>query len=159
LPGSTAFFPSPLAKRAEPRAPCKNSRRVPRREAMPMHYTIDPARRLVLCIAEGRYTDDDARAHQEKLRKDPAFDPTFDQIIDMTRTTEIALTPGCLSDLITTQPFKIGVRRAMIVANPVQYGTSRMIGGMAGARTTHFRIFSTQAEALAWFAEDRPART
>jgi hypothetical protein len=125
---------------------------------MPMHYTIDPARRLVVCVAEGRYTDEDARAHQEKLRKDPAFDPSFDQIIDLTQTAEIAITAGCLSDLITTQPFKIGVRRAMIVASPVQYGTSRMIGGMAGARPTHFRIFSTRAEALIWLAEERPGR-
>jgi hypothetical protein len=122
---------------------------------MPTHYTIDPVLRVVLCVAEGRYSDEDARANQDKLRKDPNFDPTFDQIYDLTQATEVAVTSACMADLVVTQPFKIGIRRAMIVANPVQYGISRMIAGMAGARARYFRIFSTRAEALAWLAQPR----
>lgn len=123
---------------------------------MPTHYTIDRVLHVVLCKAEGRVTDDDARAHQEKLRKDPSFDPTCDLIWDVTGTTEIALTAAGISDMITTQPFAPGIRRAVIVATPIQYGMTRMVSNMAGTRDDLFRIFSTRAEALAWLAEPQP---
>ncbi len=58
---------------------------------MPATYEIDKQRRLVITTGSGRITLANALAHQEKLRKDPDFDPRFSQIMDLTRITEFAL--------------------------------------------------------------------
>jgi hypothetical protein len=60
---------------------------------VPLHYTIDCERRLVISVAEGRLTLADVDTHQKGQLADPQFDPTFDQIGDVSRVSEIALSP------------------------------------------------------------------
>jgi len=54
-------------------------------------YEIDKQRRLVISTALGAITFADLLAHQDKLLRDPDFDPSFSQIIDFTRITSLVL--------------------------------------------------------------------
>ncbi len=44
---------------------------------MPAYYKIDKERRVVMSTVAGVFTLADGLAHQEKLLKDPHFDPSF----------------------------------------------------------------------------------
>jgi hypothetical protein len=59
---------------------------------MPAYFKIDKERRLVMSVAADVFTIDDALAHQEKLLKDPDFDPSFSQLWDLTQITKWEIT-------------------------------------------------------------------
>ena len=50
---------------------------------MPAYYKIDKERRVVMSTVAGVFTLADGLAHQEKLLKDPHFDPSFSEFIDL----------------------------------------------------------------------------
>ena len=54
---------------------------------MPVTYAIDPARRLVLNTGYGILTDADLRATQRRMVEDPAFQPSYSQLFDLTSYT------------------------------------------------------------------------
>ncbi len=55
---------------------------------MPADYKVDTSKRMVFSIAYGIITDEDVYAHQEKLRDDPDFDPSFSQLVDCAGVTK-----------------------------------------------------------------------
>ena len=59
---------------------------------MPVEYIIDKGRRLVISTAWGQVTFAEARAHQERLRDDPDFDPEFNQFLDATDVSALDIT-------------------------------------------------------------------
>jgi hypothetical protein len=60
---------------------------------MPIYYTIDHERRLVVAAADGVVSDEDVFGHQREVwsRTELAW---YDEIIDMTHATEIAVPHG-----------------------------------------------------------------
>jgi len=118
---------------------------------MPATYEIDKQRRLVITTGSGRITLANALAHQEKLRKDPDFDPRFSQIMDLTRITEFALEANDIRRLAQGTIFFRESRRAIIASSDLVYGFGRMfeilreIVGENG-----IRVFRDLGEALDW---------
>jgi hypothetical protein len=125
---------------------------------MPASYRLDPARRLVLTHSSGVLTDREVRDVYEAIRKDPAFEPTFQQLCDLRDVTEITATVETLRDLARSHIFAAGTRRAFVVARDVDYGMSRLFQAYAleGAVLEVFRDIE-KAEMWLGLRASRPA--
>ena len=118
---------------------------------MPAFYKIDKGRRLVLSTGSGVFSLADALSHQEKLSKDPEFDPSFSQIADFTHVTRIELSTDDIRQLAQRGIFSAHSRRAFIMPNETAFGMGRMfeiLRGLEGERG--LCIFRTLDEALDW---------
>jgi hypothetical protein len=118
---------------------------------MPAFYNIDKDRKLVMSSGAGKLTADDLMGHQDRLLKDPDFDPTYSQVIDLTHITEHHIEPEDVRDLAKRNVFSSTSRRAIVVQDDLQYGLARMFEihrDIAGE--TGIRVFRDLDEALNW---------
>ena len=93
---------------------------------MPLSYVIDKHRGLVTSTASGVLSYADIAAHQEGLKKDPDFDPKFDQLFDGTAVTKIELTAGEVQTIARQRLFAAGSRQAFATSTEFAYGMARM---------------------------------
>jgi hypothetical protein len=123
---------------------------------MPAFYKIDKERKLVMSSGSGVLTREDLLGHQERLLKDPEFDPTFSQLSDFTQITEVDLTAEDVRLAAQKNIFSQHSRRAMLVKDDLQFGFARMFEihrELAGEKG--IRVFRNIDEALDWvFAKD-----
>ncbi len=118
---------------------------------MPATYEIDKQRRLVITTGLGRITLANALEHQEKLRKDPDFDPSFSQIMDLTQVTEFALEAYDIRRIAQTTIFSRESRRAIIASSDLVYGFGRMFEILREiAGENGIRVFRNLDEAIDW---------
>ena len=124
---------------------------------MPALYKIDKERRLVMSTGWGVLTLADSLAHQRKLLKDPDFDPSYSQLLDVTHVTDVDLSIEDIRGLAVTKVFSADSRRAILVNNDLQFGLSRMFEVFReGMGETGIRVFRNLEEALEWIlATDR----
>ncbi len=119
---------------------------------MPGYYTIDRERRLVISTATGDFTDSDLVGHEKVLRKDTAFDPSFDQLADFTGVTKVEITSAGLKTAAELHIFSAESRRAIVVASNEIFGLARMFQtfrDLSGGRE-RMEIFRNRDEALRW---------
>jgi hypothetical protein len=123
---------------------------------MPAFYKIDKERKLVMSSGSGVLTREDLFGHQERLLKDPEFDPTFSQLLDFTHITKVDITPEDVRLAARKTIFSPQSHRAMLVKDDLQFGLARMfeihreLNGEKG-----IRVFRNIDEALDWvFAKD-----
>lgn len=93
---------------------------------MPAEYTIDKSKKMVFSVAHGILTDQDAFSHQDKLRNDPDFDPSFWQLADFTDVSQTHVSTNAVRILSERNPFGDGSRRAFVAPQNITYGLSRM---------------------------------
>jgi len=93
---------------------------------MPASYKIDKELRLVTTIGSGRLRLGDALAHQESLRKDPDFDPSFSQLMDLTQVTQYDIDSNDIHKLTHRGVFSPTSRGAILVEGDLGYGFGRM---------------------------------
>ncbi|MFI5363897.1 MAG: hypothetical protein ACHQ49_18190 [Elusimicrobiota bacterium] len=118
---------------------------------MPFHYTIDKNRKLVLTTEVGVFTLVDALAHQEQLRWDPNFVPTYRQLMDLSGVTKIALRPQDLRKLAERPIFAPNTRRAILSPNEDVSGIAEMFASFReGFGDRGIRVFRKLDDALAW---------
>jgi hypothetical protein len=118
---------------------------------MPATYEIDKQRRLVITTALGTITYADLLAHQNRLLKDPDFDPSFSQILDFTRMTALKLEPNEVRNLAQRTIFSPESRRAIAAVNDLEYGFGRMFGILReNEGETGIRVFRSLDEAVDW---------
>lgn len=122
-----------------------------------MHYIIDRQRRLVITVGEGLVTFADVDGHQNNLIADPEFDPTFDQIGDLSWVTDFALSPDEVRIAAARSVFSPESRRVGIAPDDLPYAMLRMFETyrriFGGGENT--QVFRAREEALAWF-HDHP---
>jgi len=123
---------------------------------VPAFYKIDKERKLVMSAGSGVLTREDLLGHQERLLKDPEFDPTFSQLLDFTHITKVDITPEDVRLAARKTIFSPQSHRAMLVKDDLQFGLARMfeihreLNGEKG-----IRVFRNIDEALDWvFAKD-----
>lgn|GEM_PF-636591 len=112
---------------------------------MPFSYSIDRKARVVATVFSGKLTDSDVGELIEQLRKDPAYDPNFDELIDCSAVTENQVSQKTLG---SEQPFSISARRAVVAPSNVNYGVSRMFQTLQA--NPHIEVFRTIEQARAW---------
>jgi len=93
---------------------------------MPLSYAIDKQHRLVTSTASGVVTYSDITSHQSRLKNDPDFDPSFDQLVDGTAVTHIELTTDNVRAVARQRLFAAGARQAIATGSEFAYGMARM---------------------------------
>jgi hypothetical protein len=115
---------------------------------MPLSYSIDEQRRLVISIGEGVITFDEAKRHQEKLLRDPAFNSSFNQLLDFTAATDLDFTTDQAIALAQRRVFSPGSRRALVAHKPVVFGLGRLMH--AYHEYSEANVFYDMKSALEW---------
>jgi len=125
---------------------------------MPATYEIDKKRRLVITMGLGRVTLAEAMANQERLSKEPDFDPSYSQLMDVTRADLASLTANDIRTIAERNVFSPESRRAIVVSSNLGYGFGRMfetLREIAGEKGV--RIFRDLDEAVDWLLSNNAA--
>ena len=117
---------------------------------MPASYSIDPEHRFVMSRIWGEVTDDEVDQHNERLRSDPLFDPTYRQLADMSDVTLNLVSAGNVKDTARDQYFAPGTRRALLVSDDTTFGLCRMYATYAESLGQVVSVFRERKEAEEW---------
>jgi hypothetical protein len=117
---------------------------------MPADYTVDKEQGVVFTCAWGKLTDEDALAHQQRLRADPAFKSWYRQLADFSAVEQFELTPKGIRLLASGDPWGPGARRAVVSPTDIAFGMMRMFQILLGEGTQDTAVFRTRPEALSW---------
>ncbi len=98
---------------------------------MPAFYVIDKDRKAVFSSGKGMLTAADLMGHQERILKDPEFDPTYSQLLDFSGITEIEITSEDVRRLAQKNVFSSDSRRAFVVQDDLQYGLAECLKSTA----------------------------
>ena len=122
---------------------------------MPADYTIDKSQRMVFTVGYGVLTDEDVYAHQEKLRDDPDFDPSFSQLADCTGVIKADdFSTDGIYELARRNPFGAGSRRAFVAPKKLVYGLIRMFQILTDDYPDELVVFRDVTEARKYLKLD-----
>ena len=118
---------------------------------MPIRYEIDTSRRLIVSTGEGCVTFPEMKDHQERLLADPAFDPSFHQLIDVTRVTKLDVTVEQARVMVGR---RVAARRAFVASEPYIFGMGRMMEAYHQSQfpDVDTGVFYDIESAIAWLA-------
>jgi hypothetical protein len=126
-----------------------------RRGKMPATYEIDKKRRLVITTGLDQMTLADGLAHQERLMKDPDFDPTFSQLMDFTGVDFSGIKANDIRKLAERNIFSSQSRRAIVAPSNLVYGFGRMFEMLREtAGENGIRIFRDLDGAVDWLLSE-----
>jgi hypothetical protein len=117
---------------------------------VPAEYELDLALGLVRTKEWGVLTDDDLRELYERIRSDPAFDPSFRQLCDLREVTKITTTAEALRALAQSHVFSPASRRAFVVGRAVDFGLARMYQAYSEVEGQTVEVFREMDEAKVW---------
>ena len=118
---------------------------------MAYSYEVDPARRLVVSRASGVFTPDDVIAVRMQVAGDATFDPTFDQIIDLTNATELRFDYDEMLAVAASSLSQAVVRRAVVARTAEQHGVAcifQVASEAVGQRVDIFKTFDEATDCL-----------
>ena len=122
---------------------------------MPATYKIDPQRRLVVTRLWDPVTEADVHAHNQQLRTDPLFDPTFRQLADMYDVTNVLVSTDVVRETAHDQFFTPDVRRAFVARTDGCYGMARMFALHAETLGQVIEVFRDLEPAQKWLGIGR----
>ena len=115
-------------------------------------YSVDPAARVVFTSISVPLTLGDLIALSDALRKDPSFDPTFDELLKVSPGSAVNFRYGDVQEATRIDPFSKQSRRAIVVQTEVDYGVARMYEMVHGG---HIQVFRSLEEARAFLGLKR----
>lgn len=121
---------------------------------VPIAYRIDRARRVVFTTAHGLLTEEEYVAHVRRLRSDPDFDPTFDQLVDLGEVSDMTIRLATLRASAHASAFSRQARRAFVVRADVVVGMIRFYQISAGLEDGPLKLFRELEEARRWLGLD-----
>ena len=126
-------------------------------DSVPLAYRIDREARIVFTATAGeRVTLNRVRLYQEALKADASFDPTFNQVLDLTGSSEIVVSADDIRQLARHSVFRAGSRRAIIVADrPLIFGFARRFQALTDGFGVDLRVFNDRQAALDWLGLPR----
>jgi hypothetical protein len=93
---------------------------------MAADYLIDVNARIVYVRLCGVVTAAELNENRLRMIDDPAFDPTFSELVDARLVTTLALSGEHLRELAQASVFAEVARRAFVVPNNVHFGLVQM---------------------------------
>ena len=118
---------------------------------MPWSYEIDPARRLIRTTLAGTFSAAEADALYLALRNDPAFDPTFSELMDATQADGSGISTGKVRQSANRNLFTGASRRAILVSNDLSFGLARLYSTHVDINGGPLvNVFRKREEALRW---------
>src|SRR5262249_48244154 len=123
---------------------------------MPVDYTIDVPRRFIMTVASGEVTTAEMMNHQNRLMRDPDFDPAFYQLADFSGVTRVSIQPDDIRLLAIRNFFSEKARRCFVAPTSEIFGLARMFQifrELSGAKE-QVRVFRNRKEAMLWLFDD-----
>ena len=118
---------------------------------MPLHYKIHKGHRLVVTVGEGIVTFRQIQDHQDQLLADPAFDPSFNQLIDVIAATDLNLTVAEMKEITRRRIISAGSRRAFVATSIHILAIGHLMQTYHEAHhEVEVQIFHDRDEALKW---------
>lgn len=119
---------------------------------MPLRYTIDAERGLVISTAWGRLTFAEMQVHQDQLAADPHFNPEFHQIVDATAITDLNISIAEARKLSGRRLFDLKSKRAFLGNGLSIVAAKRLIQAYAliAKGREQISVFHERAAALRW---------
>lgn len=125
---------------------------------MPFTYRIDRWRRRVVSRFWGVTGDAELLEYYERLRHDPAFDPSYTELGDL-RGVERLQTAAVTVELVARlRIFAPGARRAVVARSELAFHVARHFAAHAAQQRQEFAAFHDEAEATAWLDDADGAR-
>jgi hypothetical protein len=124
---------------------------------LPVTYTIDPERQLVVTTITEPATEGDVLEHNRLLRHDPLFDRNYRQLADMTDVAEVTVSAQTIRETARDQFFAAGVRRAFVAKDDGPFGMARMYAIHAESFGQVIEVFRDRCAAEAWLGLTDPA--
>ena len=94
---------------------------------MPAHYSIDTQNHIVLTVFRGVVTLNDINEQTASLRDDPAFDPSFSELVDFSGVSEVQMDYAAFRSWRAIDPFSTRSKRAFVIGSQNSvYGAARM---------------------------------
>jgi hypothetical protein len=113
-------------------------------------YSIDRQLRLIVSRASGVFTPDDVLSVRAQAARDPTFDPTYDQIIDLTGVADLRFDYDAMLALAASSLSQSFVRRAIVAPNAEQYSLACIFQVASEQSGQRIDIFATFEEAAEW---------
>jgi hypothetical protein len=117
---------------------------------MPFDYYIDTSHRLVATLVKGILTPFELLRHQDRVKDDPEFDPTFWQLHDVRNADFTAVQPSCVEALAELAVPKRGTRRAIVVGTALAHELAQLFEGLLAGTGEQIRIFRDLDAARTW---------
>jgi hypothetical protein len=117
---------------------------------LPITYTIDQARRLVVTRLWNDVSEDEVHFHNDSLRNDPLFDPGYRQLTDMSDLREIKVGTGMIRETAEDNFFRPGVRRAIVARTDGVFGMARMFAIHSESAGQTVEVFRDLPSAEGW---------
>ena len=102
--------------------------------------------------ASGLFTPDDVLAVRQRVASDPGFDPTYDQIIDLTDAADLRFDYNAMLSVAASSLSQSFVRRAIVARTPEQYSLACIFQVASEQSGQRIDIFATFDEAVEWIA-------
>jgi len=117
---------------------------------MPISYAIDPIEQLVTTRLWGVMIDDEVRDHNRKLHADPAFNPGYRQLVDMTEVTESRVGTNTINETSADHFFNPGTPRAFVATSDAIFGMARKFALQAESEGQTIQVFRDMEKARKW---------
>ena len=119
---------------------------------MPARYVIHKELSLILSVGEGVLTFSEMKSHQDGLLADPDLDRKFDQLLDLTRVTNMTISVEEAKMLARRAVLSTESRRAVVAGEKAVFGMYRLMQTYHEMTEghSHIGIFYDREEALKW---------
>ena len=125
---------------------------------MCVDYRIDTARGLVFTDCHGNISAADMDDIAQRLRNDPAFNPDYRQLVDLTAVSGISAPFDAIRHFASDQrgdPFSGKSHRAIVAPHDLTFGVARMYEALREDKDNGaLRVFRSLPEALKWLELD-----
>jgi hypothetical protein len=117
---------------------------------MPVSYVIDANRKVVISRLSDPVTEDDVNDHNQRLRTDPAFDPSYRQLVDMTALTKIIVSTSMVNQTSIDHFFNPGTLRAFVASTDAIFGMARKFALQSEGVGQTIHVFRDMRKAEEW---------
>lgn len=119
---------------------------------MPMQYSLDRERCIIVAKAWGVLVDSDVQAGRQELLDDPDFERDFGQLFDARDVDEVQLSVETMGRMAQTSILAREARRAFVANTPYQYRMACLFATLAQPYQPNVQVFRDIDEALNWLA-------
>jgi len=117
---------------------------------MAITYHIDSKQKIVFTRVDSVVDGKALREHQDRLRKDPFFEPNMYELMDCNKIESVNLNSIHKSKLTERSPWGSDAKRAIVVPNPLIFGFLRIFQTFMNGTHGEVSIFYGKDSAITW---------
>jgi hypothetical protein len=122
---------------------------------MPASYEVHPSRRLVISRAWGVLTTAEVAEHYRAIAADPAFDPAFSQLADLSQVEHVDMSSPSVRREALETVFSSRSLRAFVARTDAQTVVAKLYGLYGKYVRQNIQVFPDIREAERWLGLSR----